>query len=202
MYKKLIFSAQEVIAGRFDGDQYMVREMVDKQYKPDLVKLDHYYPENDPNAYILQADLDSDGKDEVIVIRTYRWDGDVDALPDTAQISIDGEVYFHFYGETVQPKIFTVDIDITDNMIEFAFVFTREDGNSFIRLYCYDDRYVTVIGGIWGKLDSEFTGSGRIAEFPGDGSIITYIPDDAGFRREVVYPEKMHGTWIGGTYFY
>jgi hypothetical protein len=51
-------------------------------------------------------------------------------------------------------------------------------------------------------MDNEFAGVGRIPEFPGDGSIVTYVPGEGGFVREVVRPEEQHGTWIGGTYFY
>jgi len=202
MYKKLIFTAQEVIAGRFDGDPYKVGSLVDKRYKPGAVKLEHYYPENDPNAYILHADLDEDGEEETLVIRAYRRDGNVEMLPDSAQIIINGEVYFDLHGKTVQPKIFTVDIDKTDNTTEFAFVFTQEDDYSFIRIFRYKNRYVSEFGGMWGKLDNEFAGIGMVAEFPGDGSVATYAPGDEGFKREIVYPEEQHGVWLGGICFY
>jgi len=202
MCKKLIFTAQEVIAGRFDGDPYKVSERVEKKYKPDAVKLDHYYPEKDPNAYILHADLDMCGEEEKIAIRPYRWDGAEDMPLDSVQVMIDGQIYFNLYGETVQAKIFIVDIDKSDLLKEFAIVFTQEEGYSYIRLFRYNEGSVTEIGAICGKLDNEFPGIGKVAEFPGDGTIVVYVPKDDGFVREIVYPEEKHGTWIGSTYFY
>jgi len=202
MFKKLIFAAQEIIAGRFDGDPDKIYDFVEMRYRPGAVKLDHYSPENDPNAFILHADLDMDGKEETLVIRTYRWDGDKNMPPDSAQLIINGEVYFDLYGKTVQPKIFVVDVDKNDNKKEFAIVFTQENDYCFISLFRYDNRRVTELEDIWGKLDNEFDGIGRIAEFPGDGSIVTYVPGDVGFVRELVYPAEQPGMWIGSTYFY
>jgi len=202
MYKKLIFTAQEVIAGSFAGDPYKVGSYVDEFYKPSEVKLERYYPENDPNAYILLADLDMDGEEETLVLRAYRSDGNMEMPLDSAQIIINGEVYFSVYGKTLQPKVFTLDIDRTDNTMEFAFVFTQRDGYSFIRIFRYKDRQVCELGGVWGKLDNEFAGFGVVAEFPGDGSVVALVPGDEGFTKKIVYPKEQHGIWIGGVYFY
>jgi hypothetical protein len=202
MCKKLIFAAQEVIAGRFDGDMQKLSDFVENRYKPSAVKLEHYYPENDPDAYILHFDLDADGEEEILAIRAYRRDGKTKLPVDSIQLMINREVYFNLYGETVQVKIFAVDIDKSDNLTEFAFVFTQEDGYSTTRLFRYDNGCVLELGSIWGKLDNEFSGTGRIAEFPGDGSIVNYVPDNGDFVREVIYPEDEHGMWIGSTYFY
>ena len=202
MCKKLIYAAQEVIAGRFDGNPDKIYDFVEARYKPNTVKLDHYNPESDPNAYILRADLDMDGEEEVLIIRAYRRDGDEDKPLDSAQLIINGEVYFGLYGETVQPKIFTVDLNNNDNTIEFAIVFTQNNSCSFIRIFRYTSSWVTELTGIWGKLDNEFDGIGRIAEFPGDGSIVTYVPGDDGYKREVVYPDEQNESWLGSTRFY
>ena len=95
-----------------------------------------------------------------------------------------------------------MDIDKSDQTKELAMVFTQKDNNSYIRLFCYDSGTLQELGDIWGKLDKEFHGFGKLAEFPGDGTIVNYVPQDDGFVREIVCPEEMHGIWIGSTYFY
>ena len=202
MYKKLIFAAQEVIAGRFDGDLQKVYALLEKRYKPSAVKLDRYCPEDDPNAFILRKDLDMDGKEETLVLRGYRRDGEAGMPLDSAQLTINGAVFFDLHGKTMQPRIFTVDIDNTDDTVELAFAFTNEVSYSYLRLFRYTDGCVAELGGVWGKLDTGFAGIGAVAEFPGDGSIVTYVPGEGGFTRKVVFPDEQHGLWLGGAYFY
>jgi len=202
MCKKLIFAAQEVIAGRFDGDGYNVSAIAEAGYKPKKVELTRYDPETDPDTLIIRNDLMMDGTEDIIIGR-FCCEVNVMGKPyDCCQLIINDEYFFREVGTETQMEIRIVDVDTSDAFKEIALSFVHKDGNAYIILYRYDDGTLRRLNYVWGKMDASFAGNGNLVSFPGDGTAVSRVPQETGYLNETIAIVEDGRSWSGNTHYY